>query len=203
MSVWFGQLRRSYVQTSQSQVKEAKITQTLWKVSRKYDKVAAESAVPTLTFQLSCPHCAFIQKFLLPICVQQLLNGRHDCEQQQQQHFTLWPAKRTFLCLIQIHCVTKLLCCTSAALMALMEGDAAGAEGQHRLFVRLGEVLSVWVDQYLDREQSKVKLVSRMWKRGRREGGGGRGSEHAEWTSFHSACEQVLNKGKRKMKHEV
>lgn len=48
--------------------------------------------------------------------------------------------------------------------MALIEEDIWSAEGQ-RLFVCLGEVLSVWVDQYLVREQSKVKLVENLWKK--------------------------------------
>lgn len=47
--------------------------------------------------------------------------------------------------------------------MALIEEDIWGAEGQ-RLFVRLGEVLSVWVNQYLDREQSKVSLWRELEK---------------------------------------
>lgn len=44
---------------------------------------------------------------------------------------------------------------SSGFLMALIEEDIWGGEGQ-RLFVPLGEVLSVWVDRYLDGEQSKV-----------------------------------------------
>lgn len=48
---------------------------------------------------------------------------------------------------------------SSAPLMALIEEDVAG----QRLFVRLGTVWSVWVDQYLDREQSKVKFLERTW----------------------------------------
>lgn len=44
---------------------------------------------------------------------------------------------------------------SSAFLMVLIEEDTGGVEGQ-RMFVHQAKVLSVWVDQYLDREQSKV-----------------------------------------------
>lgn len=53
---------------------------------------------------------------------------------------------------------------SSAPLMALIEEDVWGVAGQ-RLFVRLGEVWSVWVDQYLDREQSKVKFLEKTWEK--------------------------------------
>ncbi len=91
---------------------------------------------------------------------------------------------------------------STAFLMALIEEDIWGAEG-HRLFARLGEVLSVWVDQYLDREQSKVSKWRELEKNLRRRVqagerlGGRRVSGAARRAAFYSACER-LNKNQTK-----
>lgn len=89
--------------------------------------------------------------------------------------------------------------------MELIEEDIRGAEGQG-LFVCLREVLSVWVDQYLDREQSKVKLVERTWEkiygeecRLVKDLRAGRVWGAARRAAFYSACER-LNKIRQKNK---
>lgn len=78
---------------------------------------------------------------------------------------------------------------STAFLMALIEEDIWGAEG-HRLFVHLGEVLSVWVDQYLDREQSKVRQWRELEKNLRRRVQAGERLEGRE--SLRSSSESSL-----------
>lgn len=95
-----------------------------------------------------------------------------------------------------------------AFLMALIEEDIWGAGGQ-RLFVCLREkFLSVWVDRYLDREQSKVSRWREFEKKCKarsagwwKTGGQGESREQLGEQPFYSTCEG-LNKLRQKKTNE-